>query len=41
MFFVSIAVRLGDMKVTSPNAGALMVVEGTGYRGRAEPRFKF
>ncbi len=39
MFFVSIAVSLGDIEVTSPNAGALMTVRDTGYRGRPEPRF--
>src|SRR5947208_2535354 len=32
MFFVSIAVGIGDIEVTSPNAGALMRVDGTDYR---------
>jgi sugar lactone lactonase YvrE len=40
MFFVSIAVSIGDMPVTSADAGALMVVDGTGFRGRPEPRFR-
>jgi len=31
---------LGPMSLGSPNAGALMVVDGTGFRGRAEPRFR-
>jgi sugar lactone lactonase YvrE len=39
MFFVSIAMSIGEVEVTSPTAGALMVVEDTGYRGRPEPRF--
>ena len=40
LFFVSIAVDIGGVEVTSPNAGALMVVEGSGHRGRVEPRFR-
>jgi len=40
MFFVSIAVDVGGVHVTSPHAGALMRVDGTGFRGRAEPRFR-
>jgi sugar lactone lactonase YvrE len=40
MFFVSIAISIGDVEITSPNAGALMVVDDTGFRGRAEPRFR-
>ncbi|MDQ1403407.1 MAG: L-arabinonolactonase, partial [Actinomycetota bacterium] len=40
MYFVSIAVSLPEIEVTSPNAGALMVVDGTSYTGRVEPRFR-
>jgi sugar lactone lactonase YvrE len=40
MFFVSIAITIGEVEVKSPNAGALMVIEGTGHRGRPEPRFR-
>jgi sugar lactone lactonase YvrE len=40
MFFVSIAVAIGDIEIRSPNAGALMVADDTGYRGRTEPRFR-
>jgi sugar lactone lactonase YvrE len=40
MFFVSIAVSIGDVTVTSPHAGALMVVDDLGFRGRPEPRFR-
>jgi L-arabinonolactonase len=40
MFFVSIAVSITDAPVTSPMAGALMAIDGSGYRGRAEPRFR-
>jgi sugar lactone lactonase YvrE len=40
MFFVSIAIDVGGIHVTSPNAGALMRVDGTGFRGRPEPRFR-
>jgi sugar lactone lactonase YvrE len=39
MFFVSIAISIGDVEITSPNAGALMVIDDTGFHGRAEPRF--
>lgn len=38
MFFVSIAVSIGDVPVVSPDAGALMVIDDSGYRGRPEPR---
>ena len=38
MYFVSIAVSLGGVEITSPHAGALMVADGTGYRGRRESR---
>ena len=40
MFFVSIAITVGSVEVKSPNAGALMVIEDVGYRGRPEPRFR-
>jgi sugar lactone lactonase YvrE len=40
MFFVSIAVAIGEVAVTSRNAGALMVVRGTAHRGRPEPRVR-
>jgi L-arabinonolactonase len=40
MYFVSIAVSIPEVEVTSPNAGALMVVDDIGYRGRPEPRFR-
>jgi L-arabinonolactonase len=40
MFFVSIAMSIGDVAISSPDAGALMVVEGSGHRGRPEPRFR-
>lgn len=40
MFFVSIAISIGEIEVSSPNAGALMVVDDTGFRGRPEPRFR-
>ena len=39
MFFVSIS-TMGGFESDAPNAGRLMKVEGTGYRGRAEPRFR-
>jgi L-arabinonolactonase len=38
LYYVSIAISLGDVEITSPLAGALMVVDGTGRRGRPEPR---
>jgi hypothetical protein len=38
MFFVSIAVAIGDVQIVSPDAGALMVIDDSGYRGRPEPR---
>jgi sugar lactone lactonase YvrE len=40
LFFVSIAVSIGGVEITSPNAGALMAVDGTGHRGRPEPRVR-
>jgi sugar lactone lactonase YvrE len=40
MFFVSIAVPVAEIAITSPNAGALMAVDGVGRRGRVEPRFR-
>jgi L-arabinonolactonase len=38
MFFVSIAVAIGDVQIVSPDAGALMVIDDSGYRGPPEPR---
>ena len=40
MFFVSIAIPIAGIEINSPTAGALMVVDDTGYRGRPEPRFR-
>jgi L-arabinonolactonase len=40
MFFVSIAVDIAGIQVSAPNAGALMRVDGVGYRGRPEPRVR-
>jgi L-arabinonolactonase len=40
LFIVSIAVAIGDIEVKSPTAGALMAIDGTGFRGRPEPRFR-
>ena len=40
MFFVSIALSIGGVEVTSPFAGALMSVENSGFTGRPEPRFR-
>jgi sugar lactone lactonase YvrE len=40
MFFVSIAVAIGEVAITSPYAGALMVVDGVGRQGRPEPRVR-
>jgi len=40
MFFVSIAIDIGGIHVTSPNAGRVMRVDNTGIRGRPEPRVK-
>jgi sugar lactone lactonase YvrE len=40
MFFVSIAVAIGGIEITSPDAGALMAVDGSGRRGRVEARFR-
>jgi L-arabinonolactonase len=39
MFYVSIAVPIAGIEINSSNAGALMVVDDSGYRGRPEPRF--
>ena len=39
LYFVSIA-NMGGFESESPNAGAVMVVDGTGFRGRPEPRFR-
>jgi L-arabinonolactonase len=40
MFFVSIAMSIGDVAINSPDAGALMAIDGSGHRGRPEPRFR-
>ncbi len=40
LFFVSIAIPTAGIEINSPDAGALMVVDGTGFAGRPEPRFK-
>jgi sugar lactone lactonase YvrE len=40
MFFVSIAVDLPGVQVTSPNAGRLMRIDNSGFRGRPEPRMR-
>lgn len=40
MFFVSIAVSVAGIEITSPHAGALMAVDGTGFTGAPEPRFR-
>lgn len=39
LYYASIS-RMGGFESRSPNAGAVMVVDGTGFRGRREPRFK-
>ena len=39
LYFVSIS-KMGGFESAAPNAGALVVVEGTGFRGRPEPRFR-
>ena len=40
LYFVSIAVSIDGSPVTSAHAGALMVADGTGFRGRSEPRMR-
>lgn len=40
MFFVSIAMGQSEDQAATSNAGAVMAVEGTGHRGRLEPRFR-
>ena len=40
MYFVSIALSIAGVEITSPYAGALMVADRTGYRGRPEPRVR-
>jgi sugar lactone lactonase YvrE len=40
MFFVSIALDIGGVHVTSPHAGHLMRVDDTGFRGRPAPRIR-
>jgi sugar lactone lactonase YvrE len=39
LYFVSIA-AMGGFESSSPNAGALMVVDGLGHKGRVENRFR-
>jgi sugar lactone lactonase YvrE len=39
LYVVSIALQLGPVPITSPTAGALLRLDGTGVRGRPEPRF--
>jgi L-arabinonolactonase len=38
LYFVSIAVRIRDIEIVSPDAGGLMVIDDSGHRGRREPR---
>lgn len=40
MFFVSIAFAIGGVEIKSPNAGALMAIDGTGHKGSPERRFR-
>lgn len=40
MFFVSIAIPIAGVEVTSSHAGALMAIGETDFRGRPEPRFR-
>lgn len=40
MYFVSIALPLAGMEIKAPTAGALMVIDDTGYVGRSEPRVR-
>ena len=40
LFFTSLALSIPGIEVRSPDAGAVMVVDDTGYRGRPEPRFR-
>lgn len=40
LFFVSIAASIGYVEVVSPDAGSLMVIDDTRYRGRVEPRIR-
>ncbi len=40
MYFVSVVLPMTRREITSPHAGALMAVEGTGHTGRPEPRFR-
>ena len=39
MFFTSISISIDGSEINSPDAGGLMAIDGTGYRGRVEPRF--
>jgi sugar lactone lactonase YvrE len=40
IFFVSVALELGGVEVRSQDAGGLMVIEDSGYRGSPEARFR-
>lgn len=40
LYVVSIAVPLGGLEITSPDAGRLLVLDDVGVRGRPEPRFR-
>ena len=40
LYVVSIAVGIGGVEIASPDAGRLLRVDGTGLRGRPEPRFR-
>ncbi len=40
MFLVSIAVPVDGIEIKSPDAGALLSIDGTNFRGRPEPRFE-
>lgn len=40
MYVVSIAVSIDGNPITAPHAGALMAVDGSGFRGRPEPRMR-
>jgi sugar lactone lactonase YvrE len=39
LYYISIS-KMGGYESAAPNAGALMAVDDTGFRGRPEPRFK-
>jgi sugar lactone lactonase YvrE len=40
MFVTSIAISIGGVEVRSPDAGALLSIDDTGWHGRAESRFR-